>query len=127
MEISYKLISSSECYYRPQRSCGKVMFSQVCVKNSVHGGWGVCVPACTTGHITRGGGLCPGGVLSRAGPCPGGSLSRRGSLSGGSLSRGVSVRETPHTVASGWYASYWNAFLFIIQLIRNLFTHSFFF
>ena len=28
------------CYYRPQHSCGKVMFSQVCVKNSVHGGGG---------------------------------------------------------------------------------------
>ena len=27
-------------YYRPQRSCGKVMFSQACVKNSVHGGGG---------------------------------------------------------------------------------------
>ena len=25
-------------YYRPQRSCGKVIFSQACVKNSVHGG-----------------------------------------------------------------------------------------
>ena len=25
-------------YYRPQRSCGKVMFSEVCVKNSVLGG-----------------------------------------------------------------------------------------
>ena len=25
-------------YYRPQRSCGKVIFSQVCVKNSVHRG-----------------------------------------------------------------------------------------
>ena len=24
--------------YRPQRSCGKVMFSQACVKNSVRGG-----------------------------------------------------------------------------------------
>ena len=27
-------------YYRPQRSCGKVMFSQACVKNSVHSGGG---------------------------------------------------------------------------------------
>ena len=29
------------CYFRPQRSCGKVMFSQACVKNSVHGGRGL--------------------------------------------------------------------------------------
>ena len=33
-------------FYRPQHSCGKVMFSQTCVKNSVHRGW-VCIPACT--------------------------------------------------------------------------------
>ena len=33
-------------YYRPQRSCGKVMFSQACVKNSVHRGEGVCPSAC---------------------------------------------------------------------------------
>ena len=33
--------------YRPQRTWGKVMFSQVCVKNSVHGGTGgVCLSAC---------------------------------------------------------------------------------
>ena len=28
-------------HYRPQRSCGKVIFSQACVKSSVHGGRGV--------------------------------------------------------------------------------------
>ena len=97
---------------------------------------GVSVPG---GSLSRG--LCPRGVSVQEGLCPGGSLSRgslsRGSLSGvlcpeggicprgglcpgrgvylqagGSLSRGVSVRETPHTVTSGRYASYWNAFLF---------------
>ena len=26
------------CFYRPQRSWGKVIFSEACVKNSVHGG-----------------------------------------------------------------------------------------
>ena len=35
----------SGAFYRLQRSCGKVMFSQACVKNSVHRG--VCIPACT--------------------------------------------------------------------------------
>ena len=34
-------------YYRPQRSCGKVIFSQACVKNSVHGG---CLPQCMLGY-----------------------------------------------------------------------------
>ena len=27
-------------YYRPQRSWGKIIFSEACVKNSVHGGGG---------------------------------------------------------------------------------------
>ena len=65
------------------------MFSQVCVSHSVHRGRG-----------SLSWGLC---------------------LSKGSLSiQGVSVRETPpdrdtHTVKSGRYASYWNAFLFILE------------
>ena len=33
------------CCYRPQRSWAKVIFSQACVKNSVHRG-GVCLSAC---------------------------------------------------------------------------------
>ena len=32
-------------HYRPQRSCGKVIFSQVSVSHSVHRG--MCIPACT--------------------------------------------------------------------------------
>ena len=38
--------SESENFYHPQRSCGKVMFSQAYVKNSVHGGGG-CIPGQT--------------------------------------------------------------------------------
>ena len=114
--------------YRPQRSCGKVIFSQVSVNHSVQGGLcpsmhhrsrdqgrGVYVQGglCLGGSLSRGlypGGLCPGGL------CPQGwvSVHRGGSLStgSGSLSEGVSVRETPGTVTSGRYSSYWNAFLF---------------
>ena len=33
--------SQNKSNYRPQRSCGKVMFSQVCVENSVDGGGGM--------------------------------------------------------------------------------------
>ena len=43
--------------YRPQRSWGKVIFSEACVKNSVHrGGRGVCPIACwdTSSQRTRG-------------------------------------------------------------------------
>ena len=38
------------------------MFSQACVKNSVHGGegGGISVPACTTGHMFRGRSLSRG-------------------------------------------------------------------
>ena len=49
-------------YYRPQQSWGKVIFSEVCVKNSVHRGrgacmagghvwWGVCVAGCVCGGV----------------------------------------------------------------------------
>ena len=38
--------SLSRCNYRPQQSWAKVIFSQACVKNSVHRGEGVCLSAC---------------------------------------------------------------------------------
>ena len=50
-------------FYRPQRSCGKVMFSQACVKNSVHRG--VCLSACWDTHppwSDPGGSVYPGRV-----------------------------------------------------------------
>ena len=81
--------------YHPQRSCGKVMISQVCVKNSVHRG--VSVPACTSGHMTKGVSVQGGpiwGVSVQESLCPGisiwGSLSRGVSFQGegGSLSKG---------------------------------------
>ena len=56
------------------------------------------------------GGLCPGGL------CPGG-FSVWG-VSGG-LCLGVSIRETPHTVTSGQYASYWYAFFFHFAFAHN--------
>ena len=37
-------------FYRPQRSCGKVIFSQACVKNSVRG----CLPQCMLGYTSLG-------------------------------------------------------------------------
>ena len=56
------------------------------------------------------GGSVFGGVcLYREGFCPGDGVSVQGGLC---LGEGVSVRETPRTVKSGRYASYWNAFLF---------------
>ena len=40
-------------YYRPQRSWAKVIFSQACVKNSVHRGGGGCLPQCILGYTPR--------------------------------------------------------------------------
>ena len=37
--------------YRPQRSCGKVIFSQASVSHSVHGG---CLPQCMLGYTPPG-------------------------------------------------------------------------
>ena len=34
-------------FYRPQRSCGKVMFLHLSISHSVHKGVCVCIPACT--------------------------------------------------------------------------------
>ena len=66
--------SSNKCYYRPQRSWDKVIFSEACVKNSVHRGGrreGVSRPR-PKGEVGRSG---QGGV-SR--PRPGGGLGRSG-------------------------------------------------
>ena len=74
------------CYYRPQRSCGKVMILHLCV--ILFGGGGSLsqhVPQVTwPGGVSVPGGLYLGGSLSggvsvQGGPCSGGSLSRRGS------------------------------------------------
>ena len=58
-------LSGSRSYYRPQRSWGKVIFSEACVKNSVHRGGvcgrgGVCVAG--AGHVWQGGRAWQGGV-----------------------------------------------------------------
>ena len=86
--------------YRPQRSWGKVMFLHLSVILFTEGSqslsWGVSIPS--GGSLSWG--LHPGGSLSWRGLCPGGLLSWR----------------PPHTVMSGRYASYWNAFLFGIYL-----------
>ena len=72
----------------------------------------VCVILFTGGGVSVWGGLCLfSGSLSDRGisVCPGGSLSRV------SLSWRPPRTETPDTVNSRRYASYWNAFLFILE------------
>ena len=58
-------------YYRPQRSWAKVIFSQACVKNFVHGGGGVYL---VPGGSGPWGGSGPRGVWSWGGSGPRGSL-----------------------------------------------------
>ena len=104
-----------------KRSCGKVMFLHLSVILFTGEGslsrWGVSVQ----------GSLCPGG-LCLGGSLSGKSLSREGGLCPWGLCLGVSVQgglclegglcqgDPPHMVTSGQYASYWNAFLFKIEL-----------
>ena len=80
-------------FYHPQTKFPKVMFSQV----------SVCPMGVLGGSLSRGvsvwGYLCPGG-LCPGGLCPGG-------LCQGGLWHG----DSPQTVTSGRYISYWNAFL----------------
>ena len=103
-----------------KRSLGQGnVFTPVC--HSVHGG-GVSVSACITGHMT-GDSLSSGGSLSRGVSVPGGGPLSNGGLCPGALCpRGVSVGETPHTVMSGRYISYWNAFWFHTEIERLNFT-----
>ena len=119
------------------------MFSEACVKNFVHGGC-LCPSmhhkshdqvSVSGGVSVQGGSVC-GGCLSRGGLCLWGvsvqgrfclGVSVQGGLCrGGSQSRGVSVQggsvrsvtESPRTVTSGRYASYWNAFLYLNRLLK---------
>ena len=63
--------------------------------------------------FTGGGGLCLWESLSR------GSLSKGVSVQGGQCQGDTPVQRSPHTVKSGWYASYWNAFLLKKYIVMN--------
>ena len=97
-------------------SCGRVMFSQACVKNSIHRGCllregGNCLGGCLPKRVSAWGGL-PGGVcLWRCLPK---------SMLGYTPPQHYGIRST-----SGQYASYWNAFLFTIYLQGRYSDHVF--
>ena len=65
----------SDSNYRPQRSCGKVIFSQVCVNNSFHKG----------GHVWR------GGMRGRGACVVGGGMHGRGHAWWGGCAWGACV------------------------------------
>ena len=86
-------------YYRPQRSWAKVILSQACVKNSVHRGGG-CLPQCMLGYTPRSRPPQEQTPRTRHTP-PGADTPPAGADSA-----------IPST--SGRYASYWNAFLYLL-------------
>ena len=121
--------------YRPQtKFCGKVIFSEACVKNSVHSGGGigiqgalkqgVGIPACFAGGIPA----CLAGLqgvgVSRS--TPKGEVEGSGRVVSRTIpgEGGVSqhaLRQTPSPLdgyCHGRYASYWNAFLYIKFVFR---------
>ena len=83
---------------------GKVIFSEACVKNSVHGrGWAGLGGVCSRGDAWSGGCLVQGGAWSRGVPGPGG---------------GGCLVETPRTAtaAGGTHSCFQNAAVFLNQL-----------
>ena len=99
------------CYYRQQRSWAKVIFSQACVKNSVHRGEGGCLPHCMLGYTFP---PRPGTFPPRAHPP---SILEQTPPKPGKPPRADTPREADCSMqsTSGQYASYWNAFLFLFN------------
>ena len=134
-----KSVTNNLIYYRPQRSWGKVKFSEACVKNSVHGGGGhmwqggmhgrgayVARGACMAGGMHGGGHAWQGGMHGRGHTWQGGMHGKGGVhgrvvcvVGGGMRGRYYEIRSM-----SGRYASYWNAFLFCIKIIVMILTFA---
>ena len=112
-------IPTEHNFYRPQRSWGKVIFSQASVILSRGG-------VCSRGCLVRGwGGAGPGGWSGPGGRlfwgCQGGAWSG-GIWSGGVWSGGAWWRPPQDGCCCGRYASYWNAFLWKMLTHRGYFS-----
>ena len=118
LKIPWRLLASRvQAFYRPQRSWGKVISSEACVKNSVHRGaciaGGACMAegACMAGD---GGHMWQGGMHGRGHAWQGGKHGRRHAWQGGMCGMHA-AQQILHDMVndntmSGQYASYWNAF-----------------
>ena len=100
-------------FYRMQRSWGKVIFSEECVKNSVHRGDRSHGTPPRQAHPP--GRYTPGQVHPRRQVHPPGRYTPRQVHPPG--------RYTPWS-RSGRYASYWNAFLFLFLLLAGCYSYS---
>ena len=107
-----------------KRSCGKVMFSQVSVCLSTGGISSCCSTAFPQFHEA-----C-GSIQRRAASTGGGCIQGGAFIGGGEHSSGFHLRcTTPEDRQSkgGWYASYWNAYLFTLCShqfnIRSIIQH----
>ena len=122
LESYYSNVLWKETVTARQRSCGKVMFSVVSVHHSVHGGGFPCdhYPWCIRHH-------CSGPYPPSQAPPPTILLAKiwwrslvtcSNLFTWGPTSTSTYIWWPPKHVwfASGRYASYWNAFLFIVQL-----------
>ena len=67
---------------------------------------GGCLPG-LGGCLARGVGVWPGGYLTQGGVCPGGVYH---------VTYPIMQSTPPPWSLCGWYASYWNAFLFFLQV-----------
>ena len=109
------LCQAKQDYYRPQRSCGKVIFSQACVKNSVQREGGVSQHS--LGQRPPLPSACWDTPPGQTPPTPG----RHHPLPLADTPLGRPPQADPpgrhpppgaDGYCSGRYASYWNAFLF---------------
>ena len=115
-------------YYRPQRSCEGYVFTGVCLSTRGVPGPGGCLVwggGSAPGEVPPrgGGGACSGGMPGPGGAWSGGCLVWGGAGSGGWYPSMHWGRHTPSPgrdgYCCGWYASYWNAFLFPNGIIEN--------
>ena len=107
------------CVFLPAATkLGQSIFSQVCVKNSVHGGGG-CLPQCMLGYPPgstppRGPDIPPNHAPPGTRPPPDQTPTPPGADTPPPQEADCSIRST-----SGRYASYWNAFLLNIICLRK--------
>ena len=108
-------------YYSPQRSCEGYVFTPVILFTGGGGGFVCAIPACIAGGIPAclAAGL-QGGACSRGGPAQGGSAPGGCLLRGGGGGVGLWRPSPPKAdgYCCGRYASYWNVFLFILNLLK---------